>query len=59
MNYNCDDCNGTGKDQKKTLALAKNDAEFAYRVKHHGSYVMCWSCNGNGLDPAKFFNRKH
>ena len=51
----CVDCNGTGKDTAKTEAHAKRDAEFRHRVKHHGTYVRCWSCNGNGLDPAEFF----
>ncbi len=21
-----------------------------------GGHIACWNCNGNGLDPAKFFN---
>jgi hypothetical protein len=47
----CPACGGTGRDDAKTAALAREDAEFRHRVKHHGSYVRCWSCNGNGLDP--------
>lgn len=49
MAIHCEDCNGTGADQKKTKALADKDAEFAHRVRHHGSFVRCWTCNGNGL----------
>lgn len=45
----CLSCNGTGRDEKKTLQTAKGDAEFRHRVKHHGSYVRCWTCNGNGV----------
>jgi len=55
MRIICEDCGGTGRDANKTAALAKEDAEFRHRVKHHGSYVRCWSCNGNGLDPAAYF----
>lgn len=47
--YNCDDCKGTGADPKKTAdALRKHQID-------RGSYICCWTCNGNGLDPAKFF----
>lgn len=46
----CPDCNGTGRDDRKTAALAREDAEFRHRVKHHGSYVRCWTCNGNGIE---------
>ena len=52
----CLDCNGTGRDENKTKIMAKKDAEFRYSVKHHGSYVRCWTCNGNGFDPAEYFN---
>lgn len=52
---NCPACGGTGKDAKKTEDRAKEDAEFAHRAKHHGTYVRCWDCSGNGLDPAAAF----
>lgn len=52
----CPDCNGTGKSIEKTAALARADAEFRHRAKHHGSYVRCWSCNGNGIDSVAAFN---
>lgn len=55
MAYLCKSCNGTGRDATKTAALARKDAEFAHRAKEHGSYVRCWECNGNGLDPAEYF----
>lgn len=55
MIHLCKDCGGSGKDAKKTEAKARSDVEFKYRVKHHGTYVMCWSCNGNGTDPAEYF----
>lgn len=45
----CPDCHGTGRDDTKTRYAASRDAEFAHRVKHHGSYVRCWTCNGNGI----------
>lgn len=49
MDYNCTDCNGTGADQKKTAdARRKGQCD-------RGSYISCWTCNGNGLDPAKYF----
>lgn len=51
----CPDCNGTGRDEIKTAAHAKEDAEFRHQVKHHGSYIRCWNCHGNGSDPAAFF----
>lgn len=53
--HHCSDCAGSGRDNKKTVALAKQDAEFRHRVKHHGSYIRCWTCNGSGLDPAEYF----
>ena len=43
----CPDCKGTGADFKKTKARDKRDGS--------GGYVMCWTCNGNGLDPAAYF----
>lgn len=47
---NCPDCNGTGRDARKTASVAAHDAEFRHRVKHHGSYIGCWTCNGNGIE---------
>ena len=41
----CPSCKGTGADFAKTKKLADK----------HG-YVRCWDCNGNGLDPAAYFN---
>jgi hypothetical protein len=45
----CPDCSGTGYDRKKT--------EEARKRGHCDpkSYMSCWSCNGNGLDPAAYF----
>lgn len=47
----CPDCGGTGADAAKTAA--------AYRsgrlTKSYGGHVRCWTCNGNGLDPAAYF----
>jgi DnaJ-class molecular chaperone len=39
----CKDCKGTGADIAKTRRLSGD------------GYVMCWSCNGGGLDPAEYF----
>jgi DnaJ-class molecular chaperone len=55
VRHPCPDCHGTGRDEKKTVALAKKDGEFKHRVKHHGTYVMCWTCNGSGADAAEYF----
>lgn len=55
MTHLCPDCKGTGRDEAKTEARAAEDAVFRHRVKHHGSYIRCWTCNGNGLDPAEYF----
>lgn len=55
MPHYCKECNGTGRSEAKTAARAKEDAEFRHRVKHHGTYVRCWACLGNGLDPAEYF----
>ena len=49
MKHLCPDCKGTGKDKGKTEAMLK-----AHQIDK-GSYVRCWSCNGNGLDPTKYF----
>lgn len=55
MKHPCPDCGGSGRDERKTAARAKEDAEFRHRVKHHGTYVRCWTCNGKGSDPAAYF----
>ena len=47
----CPACNGTGRDDEKTRRAAKEDAMFRHQMKHYGSYVQCWACNGNGLEP--------
>ena len=45
----CSDCNGTGADRDRTLnARRRGQAD-------RGSYIRCWTCNGNGLDPAAYF----
>jgi hypothetical protein len=44
---NCVKCHGTGKDDKKT-----EDARRTGVISHPGSYVRCWHCNGNGLEPV-------
>lgn len=41
----CKACRGTGADAAKTKKAGCSD----------GSYVRCWECNGNGLDPAEYF----
>lgn len=41
----CPDCKGTGANIAKTLAAPK----------YEQGYIRCWSCNGNGLDPAAYF----
>lgn len=40
----CCACHGTGADIAKTLARPMSDT----------GYVGCYSCNGNGLDPAEY-----
>lgn len=52
----CPDCNGTGRNEKRTLARVGRDADFRHRARHHGTYVRCWNCHGNGPDPAAFFS---
>lgn len=47
----CGDCNGTGADAAKTRAAY----ESRLLSKSSGGYISCWSCNGNGLDPAAYF----
>lgn len=51
--HTCPDCHGTGRDQDKTRYAASRDAEFAYRVKKHGSYIRCRTCVGNGILPTE------
>lgn len=45
----CTDCNGTGADAAKTMAARKSGQADSR------SYIRCWTCNGNGLDPAAYF----
>ena len=45
----CTGCNGTGADRAKTLA-ARSRGDCDGRA-----YIRCWTCNGNGLDPAAYF----
>ena len=45
----CSDCNGTGADRAKTLEARRRG------LADGRSYVRCWTCNGNGLDPAAYF----
>lgn len=47
--HHCPDCRGTGADDKKTKKALKQG-----RIDR-GSYIRCWTCNGNGLDPATYF----
>lgn len=45
----CSDCNGTGANKAKTLTARRGGAI------DRRSYIRCWTCNGNGLDPAAYF----
>lgn len=45
----CPDCNGTGADRARTLAARRCGVADGH------SYIRCWTCNGNGLDPAAYF----
>lgn len=45
----CPHCNGTGADIARTRAMRKT-GHIDSR-----SYIRCWNCNGNGLDPAAYF----
>jgi DnaJ-class molecular chaperone len=40
----CNSCKGTGAKDGKRRA--------------DGTWIRCWACNGNGLDPAEYFNWK-
>lgn len=42
----CKTCKGTGADIERTLQMPRGDI----------GYARCWPCNGNGLDPAEYFN---
>lgn len=44
LKYLCATCGGTGKDEVSTL-----------RARMSSGYIQCRPCQGNGLDPAKFF----
>lgn len=46
----CRDCGGTGADRAKTHAAARKG------LLSGGGYIRCWTCNGNGLDPAAYFS---
>lgn len=45
----CSDCNGTGADRKRTADARRKG------ICDRRSYIQCWACNGNGLDPAAYF----
>lgn len=45
----CPDCKGTGADAKKTADARRKG------LLDGGAYIRCWTCNGNGLDPAAYF----
>lgn len=45
MSYDCDDCKGAGTVLRR---IGGRPNAPLHRVR-------CWTCNGNGLDPAKFF----
>ncbi len=47
--YLCSHCHGTGADPDRTFA-ARRTGDCDDR-----SYIRCWNCNGNGLDPAAYF----
>ncbi len=48
MPHYCPDCHGSGADAAKTAKHRKSSGD-----RH--STVRCWTCNGNGLDPAAYF----
>lgn len=48
--HNCPQCRGTGVDAERTRQARKS----GLCDKH--SYIRCWNCNGNGLDPSAYFN---
>lgn len=48
----CPDCGGTGADAEKTRAAYKS----GHLSKSSGGHIRCWTCNGNGLDPAAYFH---
>lgn len=45
----CPLCDGTGADRARTLAARRTGQ------CDRASYIRCWNCNGNGLDPAAYF----
>ena len=49
----CQDCNGSGMDRKKT-EKARQAGQLDDRA-----YIRCWSCNGNGLEPPYPDYSKH
>jgi len=44
----CKKCGGSGIDSKRTAQHNKNNSS--------GGNIRCRPCNGNGLDPAEYFN---
>lgn len=50
----CVDCNGTGRDEKRTAAARKTGDCDKY------SYIRCWTCVGNGWHPneSTYSNKK-
>lgn len=45
----CPDCKGTGADANKTKEARRKG------LADSRSFVACWTCNGNGLDPSAYF----
>lgn len=45
----CPDCRGSGADAKETAEARRRGQ--CDRL----SYIRCWTCLGNGLDPAAYF----
>lgn len=45
----CPDCHGSGRDAKRTADALRR------HLIDKGSAIRCWTCNGNGLDPAAYF----
>ncbi len=48
ISKNCEECNGSGRDEAATKAMYKRESSST-------GYIRCWNCNGNGLNPAYFF----
>lgn len=41
----CPSCKGSGRDEKKTITARKKG------ICDEHSYIWCWTCNGNGVEP--------